>query len=798
MTEESQGGNIWLWRPPQGGYIGRRGLRPKEASEKVSGQAVFTSDVYLPGMLYAKVYRSPYTHARIRSMDSSKAEALPGVHAVIRYDDANLDLHDYFPRETGWYWWRESILPDTADFFGVKLGAIVVAESEEICDQALKLVGEGIEWEQLPFILDPEQPTEPDAPLLHPERNPNNNIWKDAVVLNMGDVDKGFSVSDHVIEFYQKKTDDDVWATPEPGCMVAYYKGDELEFWYHGGSIGRDLRFGIMQELKDDRIKIKVHTPHSGAMFGGNQMGYNSHLCRYAIIASKKTKRPVKFVDDYGLAWEGTSYETGAAYYKVGFNNDGTIVAIRVVTYQHDGHPLFKMLVNSLKTPNIYVRQIQSYWSKAHESCWKDGAMDCVLVNMIVNKVAAFLRMDPIKLQLTNDGVKGHDMAWLGENVKKKYGMPARDSLKEVIEAGKIAFDWDSRWHAPGVRKLPNGKMHGVSFYACACWATGTRGPNNPFPGISVAQDGTATIFFRRCDCGQSALTSYCQIVADETGLRYEDVKIEFKEYFSFDAMYPAGSMGTMINSYGLVWNARAMKKLLLEYALRPLPVAGGFFGLGPPPKPSPFHGKTIEGLDIKDSVIFEKANPQNALAVKTLTSSYRHSWLQGGPFFVAIAPPEPYKVETLYDMARQACFVEVEVDAETGQVEVTKLVHSYDVGQSINPDINEQQLLGGAYQGIGVSATEGIFYDPKTGVKLNDNFLGYPILTIKDIGQIDCPTIETHLGFSAYGLYGCSEAGKAATAAAILVPAVYNAIGKWVDGTPVTPDLVLKALGKA
>jgi len=578
--------------------------------------------------------------------------------------------------------------------------------------------------------------------------------------------------------------------------MVAHFKGDELEFWFHGGSVGRDVKFGMLPEIKDESIKLKVHTPHSGAMFGGNQMGYNSQLCRYAVIASKKTHKPVKIVDDYGLAWEGTSYETGTAHYKVGFNNDGTIVAIQVTTYQHDGHPIFKMLANSLKTPHVRVRQIQSYWSKAHESCWKDGAFDCVLINMIINKVAAHLGKDPIKIQLMNDGIKGHDMAWIDENVKKKYGMPARDSLKEVIEAGKTTFNWDKKWHAPGARKLPNGKMHGVGFYGCASWATGVRGANNPHPGISVAQDGTATIFFRRCDCGQSAPSSYCQIVADEAGLRYEDIKIEFKEYFSFDAMYPAGSMGTMVNSYGLVWNARAMKKLLLEYALKPVPVPGGFPGFAPPPNPSPFKGKTIEDLDIKDSIVFEKANPANTLPVKTITSAYKYSWLEGSPFFVAIAPPEPDKSEP-FDMARQACFVEVEVDTETGQVEVTNLVHSYDLGQSINPDINDQQMFGGAYQGISVSATEGIFYDPKTGVKLNDNFLGYPIMTIQDMGEIKCPIVETHLGFSAYGLYGCSEAGKAATAAALLIPAVYNAIGLWLEDTPVTPEKVLKALGK-
>ena len=104
--------------------------------------------------------------------------------------------------------------------------------------------------------------------------------------------------------------------------------------------------------------------------------------------------------------------------------------------------------------------------AEPHESCWKDGAANCTFVNLIINKVAAHLGMDPIKVQLLNDGVEGHDMAWLDENVKKRYGMPVRDSLKEVIEAGKAAFDWDKKWHPPGTRKLPNGKMHGVGFYA--------------------------------------------------------------------------------------------------------------------------------------------------------------------------------------------------------------------------------------------------------------------------------------------------------------------------------------------
>jgi xanthine dehydrogenase molybdenum-binding subunit len=278
--------------------------------------------------------------------------------------------------------------------------------------------------------------------------------------------------------------------------------------------------------------------------------------------------------------------------------------------------------------------------------------------------------------------------------------------------------------------------------------------------------------------------------VADEIGLRYKDVNIEFKDFTYFDAMPPGGSSGSSMNTPGLVLNARSMKRLILQYALQPLAALT--------PTDSPFIGKTIEELDIKDSVIFEKANPVNMLPVSQVTSSHMRMMTYDGPFFIADSLPELFEVEEFTRVARQCCFVEVEVDTETGQVDVTKLVHPYDVGQAINPDVLDQQLYGGVYEGLGVSGTEAIYYDPITGVRLNDNLIGYPVLTILDIDPpIENPIIETHLGFSPYGIYGCSEAGKAVTAAALLVPAVYNAIGKWIEDTPVTPDRVLKALGK-
>jgi CO/xanthine dehydrogenase Mo-binding subunit len=410
---------------------------------------------------------------------------------------------------------------------------------------------------------------------MHPELNPKTNVWKDIIVFNQGDVEKGFAASDHVIEFAEYKREDDVWAASNRAvwlpagrvtCSISGITGNTPAWRY------REITPTLKSEA-GKQFKIKLHTPYNGGSFGGNSLMFPAQLAKYAAIASRVTRRPVKLIEDYAHSWEGVTFETGTAHYKVGFNNDGTIVAIRIDTYQKTGLPIVVKFIDSIKTPNVCVHEVHSFWSKAHEACWKDGAANCTFVNLIINKVAASLDMDPIEIQLINDGMRGHDMAWVNENVKKRLGLPVRDSLKEVIEAGKAAFDWDSKWHAPGTRKLPNGRMHGVAFFAAASWSTGVYAGHTA--AISMLRNGSAKIYFRRCDTGQGSPTSYCQIVADEIGMHYDDVKIEFQEASSFEAYPPANSGGACVNSYGLVLSARKMKKMLLEYALKPIPGKG-------------------------------------------------------------------------------------------------------------------------------------------------------------------------------------------------------------------------------
>jgi xanthine dehydrogenase molybdenum-binding subunit len=241
------------------------------------------------------------------------------------------------------------------------------------------------------------------------------------------------------------------------------------------------------------------------------------------------------------------------------------------------------------------------------------------------------------------------------------------------------------------------------------------------------------------------------------------------------------------------------------------------------------FPGLKPEDLDIKDSVIFEKANPSNKVPVAELAamvgSSLNLGFPPGGwpedllekrPVLAArdlpqVAPIMEYawfkRVSvTNYDyviaraivpLTRQVTFCEVAVDTDTGNIDVTKVIRVYDPGKVISPEGCEGQECGGTYMGIGRAVMEEVIYDSSTGVKLNDNLLDYKFTTMNDIGEIGANLVETALGFGPYGSCGIAEAAATVTPS-VLAPAIYNAIGKWIYDYPITPDKVLKALGKA
>ncbi|MCE5253274.1 MAG: xanthine dehydrogenase family protein molybdopterin-binding subunit [Actinomycetia bacterium] len=789
--------------------IGRQGVLRTDGREKATGAAKYTLDVQLPGMLYARFLTSPYPHAAIVGMDTSEAEKLPGVRCVLRYDDPELAGG---VAVSGHELNSVAALPRVAHFQGEECGAYVVADSEEIAENALRTIK--VEWEQRPFLLDVEKAIAPGAPLTNPEEFPDSNLW---MVYNEGhgDVEKGFAQADKVIEF--KWTFGlNTWAGPERPCGVWRWNGDFAEVWVkqqrpHIAKRAISTWFGGIP-----MSKIDLHCLYQGASFGGwTQMAWNLAGTYLAGLASKRTGRPVKWAFSRREDFYGGNMDAGVFYVKVGFKRDGTITAVseRGVTLNQD-MPTFGIvahLMENTKIPHVRGRTEAAWVNKGHMVPTRcEMNINCYTVNLVFNHVADALGMDPVEVALLNDGAEGHDLEWLNAR-KAEQGFPVRDSLRECVEKGKAAIGWGEKWHAPGTKKLPNGRMHGLGFTWTHEWDDSAG--SSEIGMYFERNDGSVTILGCRADVGVNAETAYCQIAADELGVPVETVRFKHMDDAGFFTMTPDTSTNLSVNGWAVRNAARILKQKLLETAVAPR--AKTQLTCFPPA----FPGLKPEDLDVEDGVIFEKADPANRMTIADFIGPSGAM----GPITSTVGEPllvgkegidYPYRgTPPMFDhgwhiqhgtylgvrlkFCRQAHFMEVEVDPETGAVDITKIVTVNDVGKVINWDGCEGQAYGGAIMGVGRGLTEEVVYDERTGIMLNGNLLNYKIPTLMDYGDIETIMVETGMGYGPYGTVGIGE-DVATVLPALVGPAVHNALGVWIDGFPATPDRVLRALGKA
>lgn len=769
-------------------YIGKRGLIRKDGFEKASGTGLYTRDVYLPGMLYAKPFISPYAHAKIKSLDTSAVEAYPGVRYVLRYDDPWWTEKKWAPNSPFWMWGAqyEDLLGQTANFAGEMMGFAVCADTEQACDEALRLAK--IDWDILPFEIDAEKAIASGAPILEPDVDPKTNLrfegsggFEGNEII--GDVEKGFAESDKVVEFKWSEIETSPAATEALSC-VANYRGDYLEVWAHN-----QIPMRTQQRLSrwfGSWIKIHVHSLYHGAQFGmANWLNYYGNFPIVACILAQKTRKPVKYLFDQSY-WQHRGYEQGTYYFKVGFKNDGTILAC-----QNDSIPAVSefnaKMVKCTKIPNYKGQQKVPYFNRPACVCYRHGMRSCGMMNNIYARVAAELNMDPTEVALKNDGAKGHDMSYVTEHVKLAQGFSDFDSLKEVIKIGKQKIDWNNKWHPPGTKILPNGRLHGIGFVHCQAW--------NPDPnqyltyyqiGINIQRgDGHVRILARHADGGWTQETSVCQVVADELGAKYDDVEFRPFDDTGFDTAAGEGSAGLVRTLPMAVEAARKIKKAMLELCTSP-------GSDGEKTSPPLFPGKKPEDLDTIESTVFEKANPASK---KTFAEVANYRWQYYQPLIAWHGAMR--HLWDVYYLGRQCTFVEIEVDPETGEIIINKVVDINDVGKCITPESVNGQQYGGSTMGLSHNRQDGAIYDPLSGVKLNDNLIDYKWFSFNDIkGPFDCNIVEGGFGYAPYGVNGCSES-LGATNSTILIPAFYNATGKWITEMPMTPDKVLKALGK-
>jgi len=774
--------------------VGKPNLPGPLSYAMATGMAKYGLDHVLPNMLHAKFLRSPYAHARILSVDTSKARALEGVVDILTWEDEDIkNLVSY-----GEHWgtprpWLDNI----ADQEGDEVGVIVVAESEDICEEALRLLD--VKWEILPHVVNILEGRKEDAPVIRPGEpsrtsfgmhDPNapppppkqGNV--SFSILCAGDIEEGFKQADHVMEFEIYLP---AFAShfPNPSGSVAWwdmdpYKGDEPVLHIEG-AVRERLPISKMYNVPLENVV------QESLFMGGKYCDWGLRRSQEITpLLARRTGRPVRCVN--------TRYETfdfsmkqRFIKVKVGFTKDGLITAIddySVADGGVRGSSTFGTTgdqqhgpYNSIKCPNI--RQQMEIVDSNRGMMYVSGQhcpfnWDIITVANYI--IAEKLGKDPIEVARLN----------LHGPSSKEDEAPV-PSFDRCVEEGKKLMNW--QWHPARGKRLPDGRWHGMSFRYQMC-------PRHSVSGYICKlefRDGVVYMPTQGPVFGAFMVEAVAMVVAEEVGIPYEDLKIvyDYREKFS---PVGGGADGSTASAWAMKECANLLKQEILKAAIEYAESMPNFafmpLNSDPPPQPGPFKGLKPEDLDIQDGMIFVKADPSKAVPLKNATPKPLVATYQGRP---PLAPWLTGGGGRQLD-CMNALFCEVAVDEETGEVEILRFGAAVDAGKVLRPTSLESQVHQNLYFSQGCQLFEDFIYDERTGVRLNNNMIDYKKVTMLDVPEIETEFLETRAGNAAYGATGISHS---LANTHLVITAIHNAIGVWVD-PPATPDKVLRALGKA
>lgn len=724
----------------------------------VSGAGKYATDLYLPGMLYMKTLPSPYGHARIKRIDTSKAEALPGVHAVLTYANLPEEYRDVKlasgppPRY---------ILPQEVFYVGEEV-AIVAAADESIAEEALDLIE--VEYEELPAVYDMLEAMQPSSPKNWDNELPGNIVAiADPIV--RGDPDTGFAEAALVLEHRYITAVEQHSEIETSGC-TAMWEGDSLTIW-DSTQYAYGVRDGISRALGLRQDKVRVISGYVGGGFG-NKTGADRYQIHAALLG-KVTGRPVRVMLSRAEHYNTTSHRYPIiADLKMGVKKDGTIIAFSVKCIGDNGAlggsnratgPLFTF--QQLYTaPNARFEATSVFTNK-----FRAGALRCVghpqatwAQEIHADRIAHELGINPLDFRLKN----------INEVGDQDSGLPySKDpGLRECIVKGAERIGWKANWHAPGQKLIEGTRYHGIGMAAHVC----THGASSPpMSGIvKINTDGSLQVISAAQDTGSGVRTAVPMIAAEELGIPWELTSIT-PETDTSVAPNTGGTYGSRMTpsaGWGILEAARDAKRQILELAATLLETE-------------------VDKLATANGEVYVVGQTDKKVTIAEVASK------AGGPIIgrgFALRP-------TQWTMAAFAAhFVEVEVDKATGDVRVTRLVAAHDVGRAINPLGVEQQIEGGVVQGIGAALFEQNLVDPATGVPINSNFLDYRMPSILDVPLIESIIVEHPREYHPLGIHGVGEPPIAVPAPAI-ANAIFNAVGVWITSRPMTRDKILAAL---
>ncbi|MEX2283940.1 MAG: molybdopterin cofactor-binding domain-containing protein [Gemmatimonadota bacterium] len=754
--------------------------RKVDGAGKLTGHALYTDDLVLPGMLHGKILRSPHPHARILSIDTNLAEALPGVHAVVTGKEMAV-AYGIIP------WTRDEypLCVDKVRYIGDGVAA-VAAVDEDTAQQAIKLIR--IEYEILPPFLEPEDALQPgERETIHEAGKPgrNGNITKH-VRLEFGEVDRLLGESDVVIEgeyFFEGTTHTPI----EPHCALGYYDPrGKLTVW-SATQVPHYLQRELARVLDLDVARIRVVQPAVGGAFGGKSEPFDLEFCVAKL--AMKSGRPVKILytrEEVFYAHRGRhpmklKYRTGAA-------RDGQIKALDgkvlidggayasfgLVTTYYSGQLLPAPYVFEsyrFDSTRVYTNKPACGPKRGHGSVQPRFAFEVQL-----DKLAEALRLDPMELRRRN---------FLGEHKRTINELRVTSNgFLQCLAAVEQASDWKNRY-----RKLEYGRGLGV---AGSCYISGTNYPiyPNEMPQaaiqIQIERSGRVSVLTGASEIGQGSDSMVAYIAAEELGVPLDYVRVRSTDTDLVPVDLGAySSRETFMVGNACIDAARKLRTLVqetiaLEWQVPSAQVvlAGGWA----------FDAKdTARRLNIVEAFNLAEAKHGPLAAVgsyntpKDVHGSYRGGTIGASPAY-----------------SFTAHVAEVQVDVTTGVVTVDQIWVAHDCGRAINPVLVEGQMEGSTYMGFAEALMEEqVFKDSehgRAGLHNAPSLLDYRIPTSLDTPEMQSLIIES---IDPEGPYGAKEAGEGPLHSSIpaIANAIYDAIGVRMDALPFSPPRVWRAL---
>ncbi len=747
--------------PVETKWVGKRIVRP-DGVDKVTGRANFGADMNLPGMLEAKILRSPHAHARIKKIDTSKAEALKGVHAVVTGADfpelkaasvdggeAQVNLKDL----------GENLMARDKALYDGHAVAAVAATSASIANDALDLIE--VEYELLPHVIDVEAAMKDDAPLLHDDmftsgvepqpKKPSNIAAR--MEFGAGDTAKGFAEADVIVErtFRTAATHQ---GYIEPHAAVAEWTEDgQSRIWC--SSQGHFAIRSMTTALLDmEEAELRVMPAEIGGGFGGKTTIY---LEPVALLLSKKSGRPIRIVMSREEVFRGSGPTSGSVVKtKIGATNDGKITAGEVeLKYEagaYAGSPAMPGCMTAFACYDIENAKVVGYDVVSNRpkcaAYRAPGApMTAFAVESVLDEISEKIKMDPVELRMKNAAKEG---------TRALYGAKFKQiGFEETLKAAKDHPHYSA----------PLGPNQGRGI-ACGFWFNiGGESTAN----INVNPDGSVTVVSPNPDIGGSR-ASMVLMAAEVLGIDPEKIRITIGDTASIGySGLTGGSRVTFAVGMAVVEAAKDVVKQLCERAAKIWEV-------------------DFEGVEWRDGAAHPASTNVGDFDPLTLGDLAAQAGKLGG---TVVGASSINARGAGPGFGTHIC--DVEVDKETGRVDVVRYTAIQDAGKAVHPSYVEGQMQGGVAQGVGWALNEEYIYNDD-GQLENPGFLDYRVPVTSDMPMIDTVIVEVPNPFHPYGVRGVGEVPIVPPLAAV-ANAVSHAVEKRMEQLPISPPRLLSII---